>query len=228
MAGTASDGAGQALRGRRTADLVARRISADILRGEFPPGSRLREEQLAAAYRVSRTPVREALIELSTTGLVELIPNRGAMVLTLTLADVREVYEVRALLEGEAAGRAARVATHELLSDLARACDRLAALHAAPAAEQLAADTAFHYRIADASGNALLARLVRQVSAIPEAYRSLIAYTVADMREAERQHRDIAAELGRHHSQRAAALARAHVRWAAQMALDRLASRLDR
>src|SRR5256885_463802 len=73
-----------------------------------------------------------------------------------------------------------------------RAGDQGAGPRGAPAGEQLAADTFFHYTIAGASGSPRLHALIRQVSAIPEAYRSVIAYTGGDMAEAERQHRAIA------------------------------------
>ncbi len=217
-----------ALRGERTADLVARRIGRAILAGELPLGARLREESLAALYEVSRTPIREALIQLSATGLVELTPNRGATVLELTLEDVAEVYHVRGVLEGEATSLAAKSMTPQIVALLEKACDQLGGLHDASPGDQLSADTEFHYRIADASGNGRLAALVRQVSAIPEAYRSTIAYTGEDMTEAERQHRAITGELARRRSSRAAALMRAHVHWAGELALQRLAGRLPR
>jgi DNA-binding GntR family transcriptional regulator len=220
--------ASEHMRGERTADIVARRISGGILAGELPPGARLREESLAAAYEVSRTPVREALIQLSSVGLVELIPNRGATVLELTPEDVAEVYHLRALLEGEAASLTAKLATPEVISLLEKSCDHLGQLHDAPAVAQLAADTEFHYRIAEASSSRRLAALIRQVSAIPEAYRSTIAYTSEDMAEAEHQHRAIAEELGGHRSAGAARLMRRHVSWAGALAVERLDRRLHR
>ena len=116
--------------------------------------------------------------------------------------------------------------TPEVISLLEKACDRLGELHDAPAGEQLAADTDFHYRLAEASASGRLAALIRQVSAIPEAYRSMLAYTSADMSEAERQHRAIVAELERHRSAGAARLMRRHVRWAGQLAIQRLEGRL--
>ena len=133
---------------------------------------------------------------LSGSGLVELSRNRGATVLQLTVADVTEIYHLRALLESESARLAAKRATPELgrsageeLRPVGQVCTRL------PASEQLAADTYFHYNIAEASGSGRLYSFIRQVCAIPEAYRSSIAYTPADMGEAERQHRGIAAAI---------------------------------
>lgn len=220
--------ANDSVRGERTAELLARRISGAILAGELLPGARLREASLAAEYDVSRTPIREALIQLSSVGLVELTPNRGATVLELTLAGVSEVYHLRAVLEGEAASLAAKVATPEVISLIEKACDRLGQLHGAPAAEQLAADTEFHYGIAEASESGRLAALIRQVSTIPEAYRSTIAYTSDDMAEAERQHRAIAGELKAHRSAGAGRLMRRHVHWAGELAVRRLERRLRR
>lgn len=216
----------EAVRGDRTADIVARRIAQAVLEGELGPGTRLTEESLAARFAVSRTPIREALIALATSGLVELTRNRGATVLQLTAADVREVYGLRGLLESEAARLAARHADAELADLLDKSCDRLAELHGAPAPEQLAADTFFHYSIADASGSHRLAALVRQVSSVSVAYRSLIAYTAADMGEAERQHRAIVGALRRHRGNEARDLMGRHVAWAGRLALERLEARL--
>jgi DNA-binding GntR family transcriptional regulator len=239
---TAGLSSGVPVRGERTADVVARRLAQAILSGEIAPGTRLREENLARMFSVSRTPVREALIVLSSTGLAHLEANRGATVLQLTAGDVAEVYHLRAVLEAEsaalAAGRTtaepataepataepatAEPATGGLAGLLLAICDRMAELHEAPAAEQLAADTQFHYTIAEASGSPRLHALVRQVSAIPEAYRSAIPYTGADMSEAERQHRGIAGAIQRNDAGEARRLMRSHVEWAGRLAVDRL------
>jgi len=112
--------------------------------------------------------------------------------------------------------------TPEVAGLLVKICDRMGDLHGAPASEQLAADTQFHYTIAEASGSPRLLALVRQVSAIPEAYRSAIPYTAADMGEAERQHRGIAGAIREQDHGRARRLMRSHVEWAGQLAVDRL------
>jgi DNA-binding GntR family transcriptional regulator len=213
---------GGPVRGERTADVVARRLAQAILSGEIAPGTRLREENLASMFSVSRTPVREALIVLSSTGLAHLEANRGATVLQLTAGDVSEVYHLRAVLEAESAAMAAGRSTAELAGLLLAICDRMAELHQAAAAEQLAADTQFHYTIAEASGSPRLHALVRQVSAIPEAYRSAIPYTGADMSEAERQHRGIAGAIQRNDEAQARQLMRSHIEWAGRLAVDRL------
>jgi DNA-binding GntR family transcriptional regulator len=210
------------VRAERTADVVARRLAQAILGGELAPGTRLREEGLARSFSVSRTPVREALILLSASGLAHLEPNRGATVLQLTAQDVAEVYHLRAVLESESAAMAAGRITPEVAALLVEICDRMGELHESPASEQLAADTQFHYTIAEASGSSRLHALVRQVSAIPEAYRSAIPYTGADMGEAERQHRGIAEAIRQRSHGQARRLMRSHVEWAGRLAVDRL------
>src|SRR5215211_5972136 len=86
-------------RATTASDLVADSIRAAILSGQLKPGETLVERRLAVQLGVSKTPVREALIALSTSGLVAVNPNRGVTVRRLTLDDIRKCYEVRLLLE---------------------------------------------------------------------------------------------------------------------------------
>lgn len=95
---------------------VAGAIQAQVLSGAVPVGSHLRQEALAEEFGVSRTPVREALRHLQATGLVELLPNRGAVVRGPSAKEIREAYEVRAELEGLAAELAAgRISDRDLV-----------------------------------------------------------------------------------------------------------------
>ena len=97
-------------------DRLAATIQARVLSGEIVRGSRLPQEALAAEFGVSRTPVREALRKLQAAGVVELLPNRGAVVRGPSAREIRESYEVRAELEGLAAELATlRIADAHLL-----------------------------------------------------------------------------------------------------------------
>jgi DNA-binding GntR family transcriptional regulator len=80
------------------------RLRALILTGEYGPDERLIEEQLAERLGVSRTPVRQALTMLEAEGLVEIAPNRGATVCSFTFEDVWDIYDLRAVLEGQPPG----------------------------------------------------------------------------------------------------------------------------
>jgi DNA-binding GntR family transcriptional regulator len=80
---------------------VAERLRDQIIRGEIPEGAQLRQHAIAAQFRVSRIPVREALRQLDAEGLINIIPNRGAIVPALSPKDVEELFTIRTLLEPE-------------------------------------------------------------------------------------------------------------------------------
>lgn len=85
-----------------TADLLANKLREMINNGSLRDGERLVERDLASHFDVSRIPMREAIRQLEHEGLVEIFRNRGAIVRTLTVDDLNEIYQLRALLEGEA------------------------------------------------------------------------------------------------------------------------------
>lgn len=82
-----------------TAESIAQEIRAAILRGELKSNEPLRQDKIAADLGVSKVPVREALVQLKTEGLVTLYPNRGAVVSALTAQEAAEIYTIRTLLE---------------------------------------------------------------------------------------------------------------------------------
>jgi len=81
-------------------DKVVARLRDLIVEGELSPGTRLGERELCETFGISRTPLREALKVLASEGLVELLPNRGARVATLSEADVEHMFQVMGALEG--------------------------------------------------------------------------------------------------------------------------------
>lgn len=98
---------------RNTFQKLRDEIENGIVTGDFEPGERLDETQLATRYGVSRTPIREALMQLSAIGLVEIRPRRGAVVVDPGPQYVLEMFEVMAELEGMAGALAARRHTNE-------------------------------------------------------------------------------------------------------------------
>ncbi|MBK0000746.1 GntR family transcriptional regulator [Erwinia sp. S38] len=90
------------LKTQSTASLLADRLRAMINNGTLPTGTRLVERDLASQFSVSRVPMREAIRLLEQEGLVDLYLNRGAVVRTLSADDIRHIYHLRALLEGDA------------------------------------------------------------------------------------------------------------------------------
>ncbi|MDD3483457.1 GntR family transcriptional regulator [Azovibrio restrictus] len=117
------------------ADEVCRQIADAIVLGELAPGARLDEVSLAERYQVSRTPVREALKQLATMGLVEYRPNKGSVVAALTPEQVDQMFEAIGELEAACARHAAL-----RMSEAERA--RLRELHAAGRAAMQAGDIA--------------------------------------------------------------------------------------
>ena len=98
---------------------IVRAVLTDIFHGTFRAGQRLVTETLPNRFGVSHTPIREALIELGGIGVVDLLPNRGAVVREVTARDVREVCQVRKVLECEAVRGAARRADRASVAALA-------------------------------------------------------------------------------------------------------------
>lgn len=89
----------KSLKHRTLSSAIAERLRQDILGGALPSGHQLRQDALAAAYDVSRIPVREALFQLEAEGLVRIEPHKGAVVTTLSLEEVNDVFDLRVLLE---------------------------------------------------------------------------------------------------------------------------------
>jgi DNA-binding GntR family transcriptional regulator len=101
-------------------DMVYEIIRDGILQGAFAPGERLRQDELAAAIGVSRIPVRSALMQLDAEGLIDFHSYRGALVTDVSIDDMREIYEIRALVEPHALRKAMRTMTPERLEQLER------------------------------------------------------------------------------------------------------------
>lgn len=136
-----------------TYDRVLTELRSAILSGEHPPGTRLRQFDLAARYRSSRIPLREALRTLEAEGLVISQANRGATVAAIDVEDLAELYIFRVALERVTARAAA--ARHVDLRGRVEAwrLEAEAAMQRGTMEPIIAADAAFHGAIAEASGN---------------------------------------------------------------------------
>jgi len=138
-----------------------------IVMWELAPNDLLAEKRIAEEYSVSRTPVREALALLSQEGMVEVIPRVGYRVSAISLQDVHEIFDMRALLEGEAAARAAVApATEEQLEALRMTHSQWAEVLLngdSRSTEYLRFHDAFHLGIAELSGSQRLLRFIGQL-----------------------------------------------------------------
>jgi DNA-binding GntR family transcriptional regulator len=131
---------------------IAARLRYSIIGREFKPRQHLPEPALAQRFGVSRVPVREALIRLEQEGLVRAEPRRGAFVVGMTLADMRELYEVRALLEVRGARLAANGASPEDVAKIRGLIPEFGAVSKRGDSEHLATvDIAFHRTVMTAA-----------------------------------------------------------------------------
>jgi DNA-binding GntR family transcriptional regulator len=147
--------------GRTHSERLREQIAEEILSGGLNPGTQLDEVSLAERYGVSRTPVREALRQLSASGLVEHRPHRGAVVAEVTQKRLEEMFEVMAELESLCAGLAASTispAERQRLTDLHAAAEQL--VHSGDMLGYTQANDAFHDFIYQTSHNSFLAETV--------------------------------------------------------------------
>jgi DNA-binding GntR family transcriptional regulator len=138
-----------------------RDIRQRIVRGTYPPGTPLSDSELARVCGISRTPVREALCRLLEEGYVERVPGRGFYVTQITMKLVQDTFEVRRLLEAQAAACAADRHDAATLKRLRQLAPIPAGM--GPEAREAAqeANAQFHLAVAQAAGNAVLFGLVR-------------------------------------------------------------------
>jgi DNA-binding GntR family transcriptional regulator len=215
---------GHTVTGENSSAVVARLIRDAIISGELQPGHPLREAELGRQMGISRTPVREALRLLQNDGLVEFQPNRGATVKSYTAADLEDVYNLRAALEGYAALTAAERITDLQLTALKESCDRYMKLRSSSESLSLLAEenVTFHNTILAAAGSERLAAMIRQVTALPLIYKSYLTYSPENREAAESQHRQIAEALAQRAGGDARRLLEDHVLWARDLAIAHL------
>ncbi|MFM7243624.1 MAG: GntR family transcriptional regulator [Planctomycetaceae bacterium] len=149
-------------------------IEERIVDGRFPPGMRLDEVALAQEFGVSRTPIRETLIQLSSSGLVDLRPRRGAIVTDVSPHRLCEMFEVMAELEAMCARLAARRITDDEQAELLAAhaaCQR--ARDSASSDDYFAHNETFHQVIYRAAHNAFLAEQAAQLQRRLRPFRRL-------------------------------------------------------
>ena len=141
----------------RLVEQVYEAILSEITDGRLPPNTRLIQDELAAAYGVSRQPVQQALLLLRNHGLVRDAPRRGLVVSPLDVAFVRNLYEVRAVLEGLAARLAAEHGCERARAEGRALIEKgRAAVKSGFVTKQIAADIAFHSFLYEISGNPLI------------------------------------------------------------------------
>jgi DNA-binding GntR family transcriptional regulator len=189
---------------------VFRELRQDILLCRLPPGAELREAELAERFSVSKSPVRDALSRLVHEGLVIVMPRQGYRVASISLKDVRDMFEYRAVLEAACLRAVARNGSDEQL----RALDRFKAFDAAAYDDGfIGYNRDFHSALAALCGNA---RLASAVVAQMDQMDRVVTMSVSAMRRADparlvSQHGLVIEALQRRDGRRAATLVERHI-----------------
>jgi DNA-binding GntR family transcriptional regulator len=145
---------------------AAQRLRAMIIEGDIAAGSKLKERELCLQLNVSRTPLREAIKMLASEGLVELLPQRGAIAIALSAQDVFDTFEVIAGLEAQSGALAAqRISEAELAEIKALHFEMLASYTRRDLARYYALNAQIHASINAAAKNPVLAKTYHQLNA---------------------------------------------------------------
>ena len=156
---------------------IVQSLLADVFQGRLRAGEHLVTQELAGRFGVSHTPIREALITLAGIGIIDLLPNRGAVVRRVTAEEVREVCQVRRVLECEATRSACGRIDPDQLRALAAELSGLMAPRQRPGPGFIerarAVDSRLHDLIAESSGNAFLAKELTRLKTLFRAFRDV-------------------------------------------------------
>lgn len=191
-----------------------------IRNGELRPGDRLREVDLAKQLNVSRTPIREAIHRMESEGLVEIAPSRGVMLTQLDQQQVRELYALRASLEGTAARFAAQHATageFALMRELLNSSPEDDNSIVAARSNQL-----FHQSIYDAAHNRYLMRALHQLGDSLALLPGTTFQTPGRAAAARREHTAVLDAMEKRDVDKAEQLMRSHIELAGQVRIRQM------
>jgi DNA-binding GntR family transcriptional regulator len=229
-------------------DKVYQHIRSKIASGELPGGSMLSEIALAKEVKVSRTPVREAITQLSSEGFLDQIPRLGTFVRVMGLDEINELYDLRAELEGFAANRAAQIATSRQIAELREKCaamrEVLALLGEArkdpsevpPATltqKWILAESAFHATIIKAGANRWVSKVANDLQflsrTLGDVHKTPGMTYEAEWSRALQEHLALIGAIESHDSDRARKLISEHIRRGQRNAIENIgrANRLD-
>jgi len=145
---------------------VLEALRRGIVSGQLAPGQRLTERELIEMLGVSRTVIREALRQIEAEGLIEIIPNKGPVVRALSAAEAKDLYRIRAVLEGLAARLFADNAATDKVAELQAALESVVLAYGGAGGEQaLDAKTRFYDLLYQGTGSETLIAMLAQVQA---------------------------------------------------------------
>lgn len=203
-------------------EMVFESLREAIIHGRLKPGERLMEIQLAEEMGVSRTPVREAIRKLELEGFVVMVPRKGAYVAGISVKDIVDVFEVRAALEGLAAGLAAERITEEELEELERTLVKTSVGSGDDINKIIEGDSSFHEIIYKASRNQRLVQIITHLKEQIHRFRMTSLSQPGRTKLALDEHKKIVEAISDRNVELAQSLASEHVENAEQSLLNAL------
>jgi DNA-binding GntR family transcriptional regulator len=191
---------------------IARSIQAALISGEMLPGQIYSAPTLAESFGVSATPVREALLYLTKEGFVEPVRNRGFRVTAVSAKDVREICELRLMLEVPSVGQVAALAPHEGIESLLPLADEIEeAARERDLITYLDMDTKFHLAMLRLLDNDRLVDLIGRLRGQMRAIGLSAAYASGGLLAAALEHRELLELVGKGDVEGSKALVRKHI-----------------
>lgn len=191
---------GTAERASNAADIAYAYVREAIVQGQFATGERLTEWQVADALNISRTPVREAMRRLVGDGILQFQPNRGTFVRSFTEREIKELFQLRVLLEPEVTAAAARRINPDQLDSLKQLQDQIEArglgLDPSNITRIGLLNREFHRTIAIASDSPRLVRTLSNAIEAPVVQQTFRRYTAEQLQRSFHHHRELIAALG--------------------------------
>ena len=210
----------------KASDAVYAKIRESILTGEFPPGSRLKETELVDLCGYSRTPVREALRRLASEDYILIHTNQGAEVKTWSSEEIKDLFRLRALLEGHAAAQAAQRISLKELEKIRTSIEEMDAIlrqsapGQLPIEEFLSLNQSIHHTVWEASGSqrlvTMLSRLIEQALVV----RTARQFSRSRLERSHVHHQDLYEALQAGDSSWAEAIMRSHIHAARDALLE--------
>jgi DNA-binding GntR family transcriptional regulator len=196
---------GQPLAFRTKAQAVYEQLRDWIVHGRLAPGDSVDQERLADTMKVSRMPLRQALMRLESDGLIERQPHRTAVVTGLSPSDIRDIYGARSVLEGLLAEEGAKAADERRLDRMTQTYEEMAAAVRDGDSEAFVRlDRRFHLLLYRASGRPRTIEMLEQLRSVSERYvHYYAAYTAAAVQSLDEHHAILqACQADRYHTVR--------------------------
>jgi len=197
----------------RISEEIVEHLRDDIISGVYKPRERLIEAELSKKYNVSRTPIREAIKQLEAAGLIKVIPYHGAVIAEINAEEIRDIYEVRSILEGRAAYLATSRITQETLILLEQSIIKMGK-HAQAKEKLLYAEEneRFHRLIYSSCGNKLLIELINELLERTASFRRLSWQSSTNIETTISVHKSLYHALKSGNAEKAQILCSEHIR----------------